>query len=124
MRIFRPGAGLSGPEKTGFGIERTVRAWVKARPAFGYVCEDSIETSKSRPGDSQKVHPAQGIHARERMPRERIPGKRVIDSGIPSFLLPVCPFIQCNWGQFPEETVPNLHWVRIGLEVTTEAGIH
>jgi hypothetical protein len=53
MRIFRQGAGMSGPEKTGFGIERAVRAWKKARPSFGYVLEDSIETSKSRPGASQ-----------------------------------------------------------------------
>jgi len=95
MSIFRQGAGMSGPEKTGFGIERTVRAWVKARPAFGYVREDSIGTSKSRPGDSQKA---------DIRPRECI-----IESGITTLPLPVCPFIQCTWGQFPEETAPSLH---------------
>jgi hypothetical protein len=46
---------MSGPEKTGFGIERAVRAWVKARPAFGYVLEDFIGTSKSGPGASQSA---------------------------------------------------------------------
>jgi hypothetical protein len=47
MRIFRQGAGTSGPEKIGFGIERAVRASEKARPAFGYVLENCIGTSKS-----------------------------------------------------------------------------
>jgi hypothetical protein len=39
MRIFRQGAGIPGPENTGFGIERQVRARENSRPAFGYVLE-------------------------------------------------------------------------------------
>jgi hypothetical protein len=37
MRIFRQGAGVTGPENTGFGIERQIRAKKNPRPAFGYV---------------------------------------------------------------------------------------
>jgi hypothetical protein len=55
MRIFRQGAGMSGPENIGFGIERAVRAWEKSGPAFGYVLEDSIGTLISGPEVSQQA---------------------------------------------------------------------
>jgi hypothetical protein len=57
MRIFRQGAEMSGPENTGFGIERAGRVFEKSGPAFGYVLEDSIGTLKSGPDISQ---PADG----------------------------------------------------------------
>jgi hypothetical protein len=54
MRIFHQGAGRSGPENTGFGIERAGTSW-KTGPAFGYVLEDSIGTLKLGPEASQQA---------------------------------------------------------------------
>jgi hypothetical protein len=95
MRIFRQGAGMSGPEYTGFGIERAVRAWGKSGPAFGFVLEDSdsIGTLMSGPEVSQQadVRPCKN---------------NLIGSGATAFLPPVLPFPQCARGQLPEEIAP------------------
>jgi len=58
MRIFRHGAGNSGPEKAGFGIESVRLPGSLHRHGFGYVLEDQMKTRKIGAGNEPADSPS------------------------------------------------------------------